>query len=168
MLSACAKFDRIVIRSNLRIKGLSCPSPAHSLFRSLFPTSLLFSFLTNNRAPVSGTRMTDPTPLRLLRSRSASTSSLPRSQLTSISSFRGNRSTSTSGLLLNDGPQYQPAVKLTMWRFINTSFILIVGTSKMFSALHGQPVSPDILDWTIGVIWALVYIQLSILTMILR
>jgi len=54
-----------------------------------------------------------------------------------------------------------------MWRFLNTLFILIVGTLKMFSALHGQPVSPDILDWTIGVIWALVYVQLYILTMIL-
>ena len=111
--------------------------------------------------------MPDPTRLRLLRNRSASTSSLPRSQLTLISGFPGNRSTSTSGFLLNDGPQYQPAVKITMWRFLNTLFILIVGTLKMFSALHGQPVSPDILDWTIGVIWALVYVQLYILTMIL-
>jgi len=158
MLSACAKFDRILIQSNLRIKGTSCQSPAHSLFHSLLPTfPHLLSFLTDNLAPASCTRMPDPTPLLL-----------SRSQSTSISDFSGNRSTSASGLLLNDDPQYQPAVKITVWRFLNTSFILIVGTLKMISALHGRPVSPDILDWTIGVIWALVYIQLSILTMIVH
>jgi len=47
-----------------------------------------------------------------------------------------------------------------MWRFLNTLFVLLVGTSKMISALRKQPVAPDILDWTIGVIWALAHVQL--------
>jgi len=60
---------------------------------------------------------------------------------------------------------HRPTVKMTIWRLLNTLFILCVGTSKTISAFRGQPVAPDILDWTIGVIWALMYVQFSILIM---
>jgi len=138
--------------------GLICRTPAVtlSLCPSRFPS---LPFIRNHRDPASGTRMRDTPPIRLLRSRSTSTSGLPRSQSTSTSGFPRNRSTPTSGLPRKDD-LHQPAVKMTMWRFLNTLFILIVGSSKMISALQGQSVAPDVIDWTIGVIWALMYVEI--------
>ena len=47
---------------------------------------------------------------------------------------------------------------VTMWRFLNTLFILFVGTAKAILALQGQATAPTTLDWVIGVIWALMYV----------
>jgi len=128
--------------------GLNCWTPAVTL--SLCPSHFLsLPFMRDYRDPASGTRMRETPPILPLRSRSTSTSGLPRSQ-----------STSTSGLPRKDD-LHQPAVKMTMWRFLNTLFILIVGSSKMISALQGQSVAPDVIDWTIGVIWALMYVEIQ-------
>jgi len=96
--------------------------------------------------------MPNPPPLRLLRSRSTSISGLPRSQPTSSSGFPRTQSTSTSGLPRDDGLQDQPAVNATMWKPLDTVFILFVGTVKTISAFRGQPVAPDAIDWIIGVL----------------
>jgi len=86
--------------------------------------------------------MPDPPPLRILRSRSTSTSGLPR----------------------DDGLQDQPAANVTLWKFLNVLFILFIGTAKTISAFRGRPVAPDAIDWIIGVQWALVYVPPTILT----
>jgi len=50
-------------------------------------------------------------------------------------------------------------VKITPWRLLNTVFILGVGIGKAVSASQGQSTAPDILDWVIGVLWALMYVN---------
>ncbi|KAJ7768999.1 hypothetical protein B0H16DRAFT_1452922 [Mycena metata] len=59
-------------------------------------------------------------------------------------------------------PVPRPRVKLTAWRILNTSVLVILGTYKAVSAYLGQTVAPSDLDWAIGVLWALISYWLSI------
>jgi hypothetical protein len=50
-------------------------------------------------------------------------------------------------------------VKITPWRILNTSVLLILGTYKAVSTYLGETMAPTNLDWTMGVVWALMYIH---------
>ncbi|KAF7368564.1 hypothetical protein MVEN_00179700 [Mycena venus] len=60
-------------------------------------------------------------------------------------------------------PSPRPRVKITAWRILNTSVLLILGTYKAVSTYLGQTMAPTDLDWTIGVVWALISYWVSIL-----
>jgi len=48
--------------------------------------------------------------------------------------------------------------RVTVWRLVNTLCIVLVGTAKAVLALQGKGVALTSVDWTIGVIWAVVYV----------
>ena len=50
-------------------------------------------------------------------------------------------------------------VKITLWRVVNTIFILGVGIAKAILAYQGYSTSPNTLDWIIGVLWASLYVN---------
>ncbi|KAJ7856207.1 hypothetical protein B0H14DRAFT_2578934 [Mycena olivaceomarginata] len=56
-----------------------------------------------------------------------------------------------------------PRVKMTPWRIINTSVLLSLGSYKAVSVYLGQTSAPNSLDWTIGVLWAVISYWVSIL-----
>ncbi|KAF8210800.1 hypothetical protein K438DRAFT_1752569 [Mycena galopus ATCC 62051] len=56
-----------------------------------------------------------------------------------------------------------PRVKLSAWRILNSSVLLILGTYKAVATYLGQTLAPSDLDWTIGLVWALISYWLSIL-----
>ncbi|KAJ7453214.1 hypothetical protein FB451DRAFT_1282032 [Mycena latifolia] len=56
-----------------------------------------------------------------------------------------------------------PRVKITPWRILNTAVLLILGTTKALSTFLGQTSAPNNLDWTIGVVWALISYWVSIM-----
>ncbi|KAJ7465893.1 hypothetical protein FB451DRAFT_1369734 [Mycena latifolia] len=53
-------------------------------------------------------------------------------------------------------------VKITPWRILNTAVLLILGTTKALSTFLGQTNAPNNLDWTIGVVWALISYWVSL------
>ncbi|KAJ7706692.1 hypothetical protein B0H17DRAFT_1125542 [Mycena rosella] len=59
-------------------------------------------------------------------------------------------------------PAASPRVRITPWRLLNTAVLLILGTTKAVSTLLGQTSAPNNLDWTIGVVWALISYWVSI------
>ncbi|KAJ7465912.1 hypothetical protein FB451DRAFT_1402326 [Mycena latifolia] len=60
------------------------------------------------------------------------------------------------------GPQRR-RVKITPWRILNTAVLLILGTTKALSTFLGQTSVPNNLDWTLGVVWALISYWVSII-----
>ncbi|KAJ7453231.1 hypothetical protein FB451DRAFT_1565769 [Mycena latifolia] len=58
-------------------------------------------------------------------------------------------------------PQH-PRIKITPWRILNTTVLLILGTTKALSTFLGQTTAPNNLDWTTGVLWALISYWVSV------
>ncbi|KAJ7327604.1 hypothetical protein DFH08DRAFT_1026731 [Mycena albidolilacea] len=56
----------------------------------------------------------------------------------------------------------RPRVKITAWRILNTSVLLVLGTYKAVATYLGETAAPTNLDWMIGVVWALVSYWVSI------
>uniref|UniRef100_A0A8H7XJZ7 Uncharacterized protein n=1 Tax=Psilocybe cubensis TaxID=181762 RepID=A0A8H7XJZ7_PSICU len=55
-----------------------------------------------------------------------------------------------------DEPSSRQGVTVNVWRVSNTLLILGLGIGKTVAALQGQTIAPTILDWVLGVIWAIV------------
>jgi hypothetical protein len=53
---------------------------------------------------------------------------------------------------------YAPAPKITAWRLLNSSVILVFGISKAVSTYLGYSSLPTTLDWILGVMWVLMYV----------
>ncbi|KAJ7453223.1 hypothetical protein FB451DRAFT_1520450 [Mycena latifolia] len=53
-------------------------------------------------------------------------------------------------------------VEITPWRILNTAVLLILGTTKALSTFLGQTSAPNNLEWTIGVVWALISYWVSL------
>ncbi|KAJ7631506.1 hypothetical protein B0H17DRAFT_539158 [Mycena rosella] len=72
---------------------------------------------------------------------------------------------SPSSVVIQDSgpsPVASLRVKITPWRLLNTAVLLILGTTKAVSTLLGETSAPNNLDWTIGVVWALISYWVSL------
>jgi hypothetical protein len=52
-------------------------------------------------------------------------------------------------------------VIITPWRVLNSSLVLVLGAYKATTTYLGQTTGPTTADWTIGVVWALMWVRLS-------
>jgi hypothetical protein len=61
------------------------------------------------------------------------------------------------------GPQpmapLRGGVRVTRWRVLNTLFIAIFGFYKSFLTFEGHMTGPTVLDWLLGVFWAIVCVS---------
>uniref|UniRef100_A0A8H7XJ18 Uncharacterized protein n=1 Tax=Psilocybe cubensis TaxID=181762 RepID=A0A8H7XJ18_PSICU len=58
--------------------------------------------------------------------------------------------------LMTDGSRARRGVTVNIWRIFNTLLIIALGIWKTVAALQGETIAPTILDWALGVIWAIV------------
>ncbi|KAJ7261119.1 hypothetical protein C8J57DRAFT_1514349 [Mycena rebaudengoi] len=49
-----------------------------------------------------------------------------------------------------------PHVKITLWRLLNTTGLLVLSICKSILIFRGETLAPDHLDWSIGILWAFV------------
>lgn len=54
-------------------------------------------------------------------------------------------------------------MKITAWRILNTSVLLVLGTYKAVATYLGETAAPTNLDWMIGVVWALMYAHAAVI-----
>jgi len=51
---------------------------------------------------------------------------------------------------------HPPVIKVTLYRLLNTTIVLGVGTGKFILAMQGHSISPTILDWVFGALYVVV------------
>ncbi|KAJ7241705.1 hypothetical protein B0H12DRAFT_1133420 [Mycena haematopus] len=56
-----------------------------------------------------------------------------------------------------------PKVKITLWRLLNTVFVLGLGIYKATATYRGQQVAATTSDWIVGVLWAVIAYWISFL-----